>query len=88
MPPELCALLLTGLLAAGSSNPPPEPADKVHCANPGAVIGAMDFNGAWMEMLEFIGTFETQGGQWLDPLSLDDREPEKPKPARAEKQHE
>ena len=78
MPPELCALLLTGLLAAGSNNPPPEPADKVHCAN----------NGAWMEMLEFLGTFETQGGQWLDPLSLDDREPDKPKPARAEKQHE
>ena len=78
MPPELCALLLTGLLAAGSSNLPLEPADKVHCAN----------NGAWMEMLEFLGTFETQGGQWLDPLSLDDREPEKPKPARAEKQHE
>jgi two-component system, cell cycle response regulator len=24
-------------------------ADKVQCANPGAVIGAMDFNGAWME---------------------------------------
>jgi hypothetical protein len=20
---------------------------KVHCANPGAVVGAMDFNGAW-----------------------------------------
>jgi len=20
---------------------------KVHCANPGAVIGAVDFNGAW-----------------------------------------
>jgi hypothetical protein len=20
---------------------------KVHCANPGAAIGAMDFNGAW-----------------------------------------
>lgn len=68
MPPELCALLLTGLLAAGSSNPPPEPAD--------------------LEMLEFLGAFETQGGQWLDPLSLDDREPEKPKPARAEKHYE
>jgi hypothetical protein len=78
MPPELCALLLTGLLAAGSSNPPPEPADKVHCAN----------NGAWMEMLEFLGTFETRDGKWIDPLSLDDHEPEQPKPARAEKQHE
>jgi len=62
------AAAITGLLAAGSSNPPPEPAD--------------------MEMLEFLGTFETQGEQWLDPLSLDDREPAKPKPARAEKQHE
>jgi hypothetical protein len=39
-------------------------------------------------MLEFLGAFETQGGKWLDPLSLDDREPEKLKPARAEKQHE
>ncbi len=68
MPPELCALLLTGLLAAGSSNPPPEPAD--------------------LETLEFLGTFETQGGQWLDPLSLDDREPEKAKPAHTEKQYE
>jgi hypothetical protein len=72
------AAAITGLLAAGTSNPPPEPADKVHCAN----------NGAWMEMLEFLGTFETQGEQWLDPLSLDDREPAKPKPTRAEKQHE
>ena len=62
------AAAITGLLAAGSSNPPPEPAD--------------------MEMLEFLGTFETQGEQWLDPLSLDDREPAKPKPTRAEKQHE
>ena len=62
------AAAITGLLAAGTSNPPPEPAD--------------------MEMLEFLGTFETQGEQWLDPLSLDDREPAKPKPTRAEKQHE
>jgi len=68
MPPELCALLLTGLLATSSTNLPPEPAD--------------------MEMLEFLGAFETKGGQWLDPLSLDDREPEKPKPAREEKRHE
>jgi len=68
MPPELSALLLTGLLAAGSTNPPPEPAD--------------------MEMLEFLGSFETQGGQWLDPQTLDDRGPEKPKPARTEKQHD
>ena len=68
MPPELCALLLTGLLAAGSSNPPPEPAD--------------------LEMLEFLGSFETRDGKWVDPLSLNDREPEETKPARAEKQHE
>jgi len=68
MPPELCALLLTGLLATGSANPTAEPAD--------------------MEMLEFLGAFETEGGKWLDPLSLDDREPEKPKPAREENQHE
>ncbi len=62
------AAAITGLLAAGSSNPPPEPAD--------------------MEMLEFLGAFETQDGKWVDPLSLDDREPEKPKPAREEKRHE
>lgn len=68
MPPELCMLLLSGLLATGSANPPPEPAD--------------------LEMLEFLGTFETQGGKWLDPLTLDDREPGKPKPTREEKQHE
>jgi len=68
MPPELCALLLTGLLATGSANPTAELAD--------------------MEMLEFLGAFETEGGKWLDPLSLDDREPEKPKPAREENQHE
>ena len=68
MPPELSALLLTGLLAAGSTIPPPEPAD--------------------MEMLEFLGAFETQGGKWLDPLSLDDREPEQPKRACEEKRHE
>ena len=68
MPPELCALLVTGLLAAGNSNSPPEPADP--------------------EMLEFLGAFETQGGQWLDPLTLDDRAPEETKPARTEKQHE
>jgi hypothetical protein len=24
---------------------------KVHCANPGAVIGAMDFSGAWKNSL-------------------------------------
>ena len=40
------------------------------------------------EMLEFIGAFETRGGQWLDPLSLEDREPEGPQPAREEKKHE
>jgi len=68
MPPELYALLLTGLLAAGSGNPPPEPADP--------------------EMLEFLGSFETRDGKWVDPLSLNDREPEKTIPAREEKQHE
>jgi hypothetical protein len=62
------AAAITGLLAAGGGNPPPEPADP--------------------EMLEFLGAFETRGGQWLDPLTLDDREPEQPKPARVEKQHE
>jgi hypothetical protein len=68
MLPELTGLLLTGLLAAGSGNPLPEPAG--------------------IEMLEFLGSFETQDGKWVDPLSLNDREPEKPKPAREEKQHE
>jgi len=68
MLPELTGLLLTGLLAAGSSNPPPEPADP--------------------EMLEFLGSFETRDGKWVDPLSLNDREPEKTKPAREEKQHD
>jgi hypothetical protein len=41
-----------------------------------------------MEMLEFLGTFETQGGKWVDPLSLDERAPQKPKPEREEKSHE
>jgi len=68
MPSELCALLFTGLLAAGTASPSAEPAD--------------------LEMLEFLGSFETRGGQWLDPLSLDEREPEKPQPVREEKQHE
>lgn len=26
-----------------------------------------------MEMLEFLGRFETANGRWLDPLSLDER---------------
>jgi hypothetical protein len=68
MPPELYVFLFTGLLATGSSNPPPEPAD--------------------LEMLEFLGSFETKDGKWVDPVSLDDRAPEKPQPAREEKQHE
>jgi len=69
MPPDLYALLFTGLLAAGSGNPPPpEPAD--------------------LEMLEFLGSFETRDGKWVDPLSLNDREPEKTKPAREEKRYE
>lgn len=66
MPAELCALLFTGLLAAGSAKPAETPD---------------------MEMLEFLGDFETRDGQWLDPLSLDDRDPE-PAPTREEKQHE
>lgn len=41
-----------------------------------------------LELLEFLGGFETQGGQWLDPLSLGDHDPEKPQPLREEKQHE
>jgi hypothetical protein len=41
-----------------------------------------------MEMLEFLGTFETQSGQWVDPLSLEERVPAKPKPEREEKPHE
>lgn len=41
-----------------------------------------------MEMLEFLGAFETQDGQALDPLSLDDPEPEKLPPTREEKKHE
>ena len=68
MPPELTGLLLSGLLAAGSGNALPEPAD--------------------LEMLEFLGAFETKDGKWVDPVSLDDRAPEKPQPAREEKQHE
>lgn len=41
-----------------------------------------------MEVLEFLGTFETQGGQWVDPLSLDERMAVIPKPPREEKPHE
>lgn len=41
-----------------------------------------------MEMLEFLGAFETQGGHTLDPLSLDDPEPQKSLPAPEEKKHE
>ena len=41
-----------------------------------------------MEMLEFLGAFETQGGHALDPLSLEDPEPEKLQPEHAEKTHE
>ena len=40
------------------------------------------------ELLEFIGAFETRGGQWLDPLSLDDRDLEKTQPVREEKRYE
>lgn len=68
MPPELCMLLLTGLLAAGSTGSPPEPAD--------------------MELLEYLGAFETQGGKWVDPLTLDDRKPENPEPVREENRHD
>ena len=67
MPAELCALLFTGLLAAGSAKPAETPD---------------------VEMLEFLGDFETRDGQWLDPLSLDDRVPEQPAPTREEKRHE
>lgn len=41
-----------------------------------------------LELLEFIGAFETRGGQWLDPLSLDDRDLKKPQPVREEKKYE
>lgn len=41
-----------------------------------------------VEMLEFLGNFETQDGQWLDPLSLDDRDPAQSNPEREETQHE
>ena len=41
-----------------------------------------------LEMLEFIGAFETRGGQWLDPLSLDDRALEDSQPVREEKKYE
>lgn len=37
-----------------------------------------------VEMLEFLGNFETQDGQWLDPLSLDDRDPVQSNPVREE----
>lgn len=37
-----------------------------------------------VEMLEFLGNFETQDGQWLDPLSLDDRNPAQSNPVREE----
>jgi hypothetical protein len=32
-----------------------------------------------LELLEFLGSFETEDGEWLDPLSLDDtgEEPER-----------
>jgi len=68
MPPDLCALLLTGVLTAGNVHPPSEPAD--------------------MEMLEFLGAFETRDGKWLDPLSLEDRDAEQAKPMREEKLHD
>lgn len=41
-----------------------------------------------MEMLEFLGNFETQDGQWLDPLSLDDRDPALSNPEREETHNE
>ena len=41
-----------------------------------------------LEMLEFLGAFETAGGHALDPLSLDDPEPQKVQPVREEKKHE
>lgn len=41
-----------------------------------------------MEMLEFLGNFETRDGQWLDPLSLEDRDSRQSTPEREETQHE
>lgn len=52
-----------------------------------------------MEMLEFLGRFETADGHWMDPLSLDDRVAEparttpqdprpQPKAPPEEKRHE
>ena len=53
-----------------------------------------------MEMLEFLGHFETAGGHWLDPMSLDEHvaEPAKatapqeprpqPKAPQEEKRHD
>jgi len=38
------------------------------------------------ELLEFIGTFESSDGQWLDPLTLDDVPAEPPVTRRVEKQ--
>jgi len=35
------------------------------------------------ELLEFLGTFETTEGKWLDPLILDEKASETP-PAREE----
>jgi hypothetical protein len=42
------------------------------------------------ELLEFLGSFETADGRWLDPLVLDERERAEaaPEPPREEKRHD
>jgi len=39
-----------------------------------------------MDMLEFLGHFETADGRWLDPLTLGEHTVEPAKPAPQEKQ--
>jgi hypothetical protein len=36
------------------------------------------------DLLEFLGSFETRDGRWLDPTILDDNANDTPAPAREE----
>ncbi len=58
-------LLLWMLLAAGTNQPPPvTPTESKQAAEPSQPS---------MELLEFLGSFETIDGDWIDPMSFEEQ---------------
>ena len=60
--------------AAGTGRPVPGPPPKPRSGRAGRAPGETGAEEAPLELLEFLGEWETEDGRWIDPAELEEME--------------